>query len=347
MLHLIHRLGIKKLDQWSAVDLIRALVKPGKSPEADFLPKKDLLTTQQAEGMIARLVIEYGTTEISAASIALEFARIPSPIKRYQVAGGYHRVLEAEAEAFRRSGGEIKFSSPVAAISREAMGARLVWQGPSPGNDFFNSVILTVPTNRLSRVQIDGFPNFPKALLENLKTTQIRKTIVHVRTNAEIPHVTSQRFQTWDILTGEEGIRTIVFFHGGEGERPLTRSEITAWLKKHDRKAKVIDYRERSWGPDEDEGYVAVPKPGQAFDLMMFGLRQFYAKKDAALLYAGQALRGVYTADAAFTAREAARTAAQEAGYAIGHRSGKSRIRLFNYYLGQHIPWLPEIIKNP
>jgi hypothetical protein len=276
--------------------------------------------------MVARLGQEEGTTDVSALSFCINLAKGDTPMERIEVLGGLHRVVEAEGEAVRRTGGRVLTEAPVQAVVVEGGGVRVAYhhQG-QPCEERFDAAVLAVAPEHLSRIEVRG-SSLPLGAVAGLRPAAITKTNLVVRRAPPPSERSTASYALWfsPVHEADGGLTRLTFFHGYEGAPILEVGDMLEAAYGDRDLGGVVSVDSRRWqahGRALSHGYTTIPAPGQALAVVRLAVEQFFeGRYDRERLWiANHAVGlGCYTRDAALAGEWAAVSLMRAYGLDVG-----------------------------
>lgn len=293
----------EELDRQGAADFIRGL--GGRNGPLD---------AAEVEAMVSRLGFEEGTLDVSLLSFAINLAKSETPMERYEIAGGLHRLPEAERRAVEDSGGRVLLGHPVRGVEQMADGLKVFFNRDGALlEERFDYGILALAPEHLRRVEVSG-TRMPLDALARLEPAHIVKS--NLRSNLPAPEAerAAARYALW--LSPDErrpGSPMTTFFHGWNGEPRLTPGEMIREAYGVRDPEAVVDFASQAWDGRLQDGiahfYTTMPQPGRGLEALRFAMDQYFAGR-----YDGERLKaanhvlglGCYIRDAALSGEWAA-----------------------------------------
>ncbi|MCE9625051.1 MAG: sigma-70 family RNA polymerase sigma factor [Deltaproteobacteria bacterium] len=294
----------EELDRESAVDFIRGLGGNNKPLDA-----------HEVEAMISRLGFEEGTLNVSTLSFAINLAKSETPMDRFEVVGGLHRLAEAEREAVEAGGGRVLLGHPVRGLELMQDGMKVLFQRDgNPAEEVFDYAVLALAPEHLKGLEVQG-TQMPIQAVGALTPAHIRKT--NLRSNLALPHSerATPRFAMWFSPDPgrDDGRQMVTFFHGWNGEKPLHPGEMIREAYGSADPDAVVGFDSQIWDGHPQDGiphfYTTMPEPGKGYDMVRFAMDQYFEGR-----YDGERLKvanhvlglGCYIRDAALSGEWAA-----------------------------------------
>ncbi len=293
----------EELDRQGAVGFIRGLGE-----------RNGPLDAAEVDAMISRLGFEEGTLDVSLLSFAVNLAKSETPMERYEIAGGLHRLPEAERRAVEAAGGRVLVGHSVRGIELMADGLKVFFNRDGALlEERFDYGILALAPEHLRRVEVSG-TRMPLGALARLEPAHIVKS--NLRSNLPAPEAerAAARYALW--LSPDErrpGIPMTTFFHGWNGEPRLTPGEMIREAYGVRDPEAVVDFASQAWDGRLQDGiahfYTTMPQPGRGLEALRFAMDQYFAGR-----YDGERLKaanhvlglGCYIRDAALSGEWAA-----------------------------------------
>lgn len=318
----IQRKSWEELDRQSAVDFIRYLGR-----------QNGPLSSEEVEAMVARLGFEEGTKDVSALSFAVNLAKSRTPMPRYEIVGGIHRLVEAERSAVLAAGGEVRLGTPVRGAQAMADGVMLSFnEGGLPRSETFDYAILAMAPEHFRGFEVSGTA-MPIEALTRLEPAHIRKTNLRSLMAPPTAEVANPRFARWnspDPLNPR--LPMVTFFHGWNGEPPLTPREMIREAYAREDGETVLQYIEQIWDGRPQDGiphyYTTMPQPGTGYAVARFAVDQYFdGRYDAERLRVANHTLGLgcYVRDGALAGELAARSIMRGAGFDVGRLGVEGR----------------------
>ncbi|MCC6273573.1 MAG: sigma-70 family RNA polymerase sigma factor, partial [Deltaproteobacteria bacterium] len=293
----------EELDRQGAVDFIRGL--GGRNGPLD---------AAEVEAMVSRLGFEEGTLDVSLLSFAINLAKSETPMERYEIVGGLHRLPEAEGRAVEAAGGRVLLGHPVRGVEQMADGLKVFFNRDGAlREERFDYGILALAPEHLRRVEVGG-TQMPLDALARLEPAHIVKS--NLRSNLPAPEAerAGSRYAMW--LSPDErrpGSPMTTFFHGWNGEPRLTPGEMIREAYGVRDPEAVVEFASQAWDGRLQDGiahfYTTMPQPGRGLEALRFAMDQYFAGR-----YDGERLKaanhvlglGCYIRDAALSGEWAA-----------------------------------------
>jgi hypothetical protein len=300
---------------WAALDHESAL------GFIDALYARGLLDHDGREAMARRLGFEEGTQDISALSFCINLGKSETPMDRVEVQGGLHALVEREAEAVVRAGGTLRLNAPVHAITREGPQLRVAYSG---GTECFDAVIVAAAPEQLAALTLRGF-SLPVERIAALRPARVTKTNLLIRGALPASEQAGARYAFWHSPLAD-GRGRLTFFHGWEGEAPLTTDEMLKIALGSADRSRLVSEETVAWdatgpaGPTR-HGYTTLPRPGEGLGVVELAHAQFtLGTYDPERLFLANHVLGLgcYTRDAALAGQQAAHAVLRATGLAGG-----------------------------
>lgn len=294
----------EELDRQGATDFIRGL--GGRNGPLD---------AAEVEAMVSRLGFEEGTLDVSMLSFAINLAKSETPMERYELVGGLHRLPEAERQAVEDSGGRVLLGHPVRGVEQMADGLKVFFNRDGALlEERFDYGILALAPEHLRRVEVWG-TQMPLEAVAGLEPAHIVKS--NLRSNLPVPDAerATARYAMWfsPDYTRSDRRPMATFFHGWNGEPMLTPGELIReafGLRDPDA---MVGFESQIWDGRLQDGishfYTTMPRPGRGMEMVRFAIDQYFAGR-----YDGERLKaanhvlglGCYIRDAALSGEWAA-----------------------------------------
>lgn len=306
-----------ELDKMSAADFIRDLGR-----------REGPLEGAEVEAMVSRLGFEEGTLNVSMLSFAVNLAKSETPMERYEISGGLHRIPEAERGAIEAAGGRVLLGHPVHGVDLMQDGLRVLFSHEGVAREErFDYGILALAPEHLRRVEVSG-SSMPIASVASLEPAHIVKT--NIRSNLVLPEQerATARFALWfspDHKRPERGPMA-TFFHGWNGEPMLRPGEMVSEAYGLRDPEAYVGFESQIWDGRPQDGiphfYTTMPSPGRGMEMVRFAMDQYFeGRYDAERLKLASHVLGLgcYIRDAALSGEWSAISLMRGMGMDVRH----------------------------
>lgn len=265
-------------------------------PVEEFIPSlphsRDLMP-EEVEALEVRMGVEEGintkggTLKESALSYAINMSQGESPMDRLEVVGGPYKMVETIVSTLEKYGVKIHNGVMVPRIDVMEHGVRLGYQAEGRRElleDMFEGAILAVSPEHYSQIKISFSKpelELPLSAISDLQPSRIIKDNAIIEYEGDLPELVHSKFASWEspLHDGKPGQRMISFFHGMDGERPMTISELMQ-AAFGENPPQVIESWSRTWDPalqnevGRRDGYTTVPGVGKGIKVVKLTYRQ-------------------------------------------------------------------------